>query len=360
VRQFVVVLIAVIGAVSVAHADNPAPPPTALVCHAQTDCPQGAVCSNGECVEAPASSGTPVTPPSTPVTRPEPPRTPSQSDADAARTHFLTGVALLTNANYAAALVELEESYRLRPLAGVLKNIAVAQQGLFRYSEAIASLEKYLADSVALTPEDRAEAAGLIIEMRALLAEIFIDVAPVGAMITVDRRPAGAAPLTRPLSLAAGLHSIEVAADGFQPDHREVSVVAGAAQRLSISLTQIQRTGKVRISASVPRAIVSIDDKPAGTAPLEVELESGGHTIELTAPGYKTQYSEVSVAAGQTRDLKITLDALPEPKPWFKKGQYITPIAVGVGVIAVGLTINYATTEDPVTGTLQPGVGVLR
>jgi tetratricopeptide (TPR) repeat protein len=297
-----------------------------------------------------------VSPPQQPAA---PPAAPPDANAEAAR-HFQQGVALLGTNNYAAALAEFEESYRLRPLAGVLKNIAISQQGMFLYAEAIKTLERYMAHSPNLAEAERAEVTNLIGEMRALLADIFVIAKPDGATITVDRRPVGVTPLVQPLALPAGIHQIELSAQGYTPERREVTVVAGSAQRLAFELVAIQTKGRVRITASVPRAIVSIDGNAAGEAPLEVELEGGGHTIEVSAPNKKIHRSEIAVAAGQTRQLSITLEDVPPGKPWYKKWQYITPIAAGVVVIATGLTINYATTEDPVVGTLQPGVSVLK
>lgn len=345
----------VLGWVVAVHADDVAPPPTALTCRAQSDCPQGAACWNGECVEAPQAA-----PPAQDSQRlPPPPPSNFDVNAEAAR-HFQQGVALLQTNNYAAALAEFEESYRLRPVNGVLKNVAVAQQGLFMYAEAINTLERYMAHAPNLSGVERAEVTQLIAEMRALLADVFLEVTPVGAMISVDRRSAGTTPLSAPLSLPAGTHTIELTADGYQPERREVTVVAGSAQRLSFTLVAIPRTGRVRINSSVPRAIVSIDGEPKGQTPLEVELDGGGHTMEISAPKKRVHRSEIAVAPGQTRTVLIRLEDLPPPKPWYKKWQYVTPIAVGVTVIGVGVAIGASSGEDPIAGTLQPGVSVLR
>ena len=61
--------------------------------------------------------------------------------SDEAKRHFTNGVHLFEDRNFAGALVEFEASFQQNPTAAALQNIAVCQKGLFRYAEAIATLE---------------------------------------------------------------------------------------------------------------------------------------------------------------------------------------------------------------------------
>lgn len=285
---------------------------------------------------------------------------PTAEEIEAARHHFDQGVALLQTGDHAAALAELTESYRLRPVAVVLKNIALAQKGLFRYAEAIASLERYLAEAPALSADEQAEVHQLIEEMRALLAEITLAVRPNGATITVDGRVVGVAPLDGPLVLASGAHVIEVTAEHHRPVRHELVVAAGVAQTVALELEPVPRTGRVRIWTRVAGATVAIDGKTIGPAPVEVELGVGGHAVEVRAPGHRPHRGELVVAAGQDRKVEIALERQTRARRWHQRWELWAPLAAGASALAIGLGIYYGTTEDPIVGTLQPGVGSVK
>ncbi len=129
---------------------------------------------------------------------PPPQLTPAQRDAE---DHFKNGIALYTDHNYTAALAEYEQAYKLDPFPGYLYNIGITQKELFRYAEAIDTLQKYLALYAKITPEQQAEARDKIREMTKLLADVSVEITPAeaarGASLTVDGRPYDAIPRGR-------------------------------------------------------------------------------------------------------------------------------------------------------------------
>jgi hypothetical protein len=288
-----------------------------------------------------------------------PPSPPAVQEDELARAkvHFQQGVALYNDGNFGAALAEFDEAYRLHPTPGVLYNIGLTQKSLFRYSEAIDSLERYLRDSTGLAPERRAEVQQLVNEMKALLADVTVEVTPPGANITVDGRTAGQAPLAKPLGLAAGSHTIEASADGFQSLKKELLVTAGVAVAVKLALVAIPKSGKVHITATAPDAMVFIDGKPFGMAPVDAELAAGGHTLEVTSPRHDPSRQELVIAAGQARDVPVTLTAIIPKKRWYEQWYVWTPIAAVVAGTAIGLGVGLGTRQSPVEGTLAPGVG---
>lgn len=319
-------VIAAIACATPARADEPAP-----TCTTDAACGTDQACVSGQCV----------------------------SVADAAKLHFDQGIALFNEGNFQGALAEFTESYRLKPLPVVRKNIGHTQHRLFRYADAIESLQDYLDHTPDAT--DAAEVQKIIAEIRALLADVTLTVSPPGASIAVDGKVVGIAPLTKPLAVAAGSHAIEISADGYQTEKRDILVAAQLPVSLTFALKAIPKTGHVRIAASVPRATVVIDGKPIGIAPLELELDGGGHQIEVTANGHKTHRGELVVTVGQRRDVTISLDRVIEPRPkrWYQKWYVLAPIGVVVAGVGVGIAIA-AGGEDPLQGTLAPGAGKIR
>ena len=301
--------------------------------------------------------------PPTPAPQPPPPQpAPADPAADEAKRHFQQGVALFNDGNFTAALAEFEQAYKLRPAPFVLYNIALTQKSLFRYSDAIATLERFLSESTDLTAEKRAEATTIITELKALLADVTIEITPPGASISVDGRVVGQSPLGKPVAIAAGSHKLEVTADGYEPQKRDLLVTAGVPIRISLELKAIPKTGKVRINSRVPGAIVSVDGKAIGPAPVEVELDAGGHRLEVVADNYQTKREELVVAAGQTRQIEVSLDRVARPKKAWYKNWYVWGGAAAVlgGVAVCGLAGCFDTQQGPIEGTLSPGAGAVQ
>lgn len=301
----------------------------------------------------PPAAKTPPAPAPKPAQPPQLAQPAQPAQVEEAKRHFEQAVALFNDGNYSAALAEFQAAYQARPAPQVLYNIGLTEKALFRYPEAIDALNRYLAGSPNLAPEARARTLELIGEMKALLADVTLSVTPPGATITVDGRVLGQAPLPV-VQLAAGAHSIEVAKDGYRAERRDLMVTAGVPAKMSVALAAIPRTGKVHIAASVPQAMISIDGKPVGLAPLDVELLQGGHQLAVSAPKYDVHRSELVVAAGQTRTVEITLD---RTQHLYQKWYFWTPIAAVAAGAAIGLGVGLTSREPPLPGTLNPGAG---
>lgn len=312
------------------------------------------------CARASAQTPTPTPAPPAPSAPAPAPAPAPQPPEDEAKRHFDQGVALFNDGNYSAALAEFEQAYKLRPQPFVLYNIALTQKSLFRYTDAIASLQKFLDESQNLAPEKRAEATQIIAEMKALLADVTLEITPANATIAIDGRVVGQTPIEKPVSIAAGTHKLEVTADGYEPQKRDLMITAGVPLKITLELKAIVKTGKVRINSAAPRAMVSIDGKAIGPVPVEVELEAGGHRLEVIADNYQTRRDELVVAAGQTRQLDVTLDKIVRQKKAWYKHWYVW---AGAGAVLVGgatactLAGCFDSRQSPVEGTLAPGAG---
>jgi hypothetical protein len=262
--------------------------------------------------------------------------------------HFVQGVALYNDANFNAALAEFEAASRAHHEPVVRYNIALCQKGLFRYAESIETLRAYLGevDPKSLPPQRKAEVEQMISEMTALLVELPLTLVPETASLIVDGRATAGGKLV----LAAGHHVLELSADGYKPLRREIELFAGiAAAPLAVTLEALPRTGRVHLSLLPASASVRIDGK--AQVPRDVELPTGGHTVEVAAPGYLPKSSEITVAAGQARDLKISLDR--KPPVWTKWWFWTAAVAV-LGGVATAIAVPLSTkTESPVPGTID-------
>jgi hypothetical protein len=273
-----------------------------------------------------------------------------------AKHHFQQAVALYNDGNFSAALAEFEATYAAHPTAGVLYNIGLTQKALFRYDDAIHSLLHYLAAAGQLPPERKHEVEQLIAEMRALMADVDLVGLPPGTTVMIDGRTLGTTPLPTQ-SVAAGNHTVEAMADGYVPLKKDITVVAGSPLKLKLALKAIPKTGRVRISVFQKNAHISVDGKLQQAPPIDLELGLGGHQLEVSAPGWATQRTELVVAGGQNRNLDVYLEKPPHRTRVYEKWWFWTLGVIVVGGAATAIALPLATTtQPPLQGTLMPFV----
>lgn len=296
-----------------------------------------------------------------------PPRAPSSSTKtqspanpvrDEAKRHFDRAIALYNNGDLDTALAEFEAAYQTYPTAGVLYNIGLVQKGLHHYPEAITAFERYLADIKDPPRERVTEVTQLIAELRAVLGQLVLTITPAGAAVVIDGRSAGEAPLA-PVPLVAGHHVIELSAPDHEPLRKEATIVAGKPLALQLDLKAIPKTGRARITSAPPLSNIRIDGQLVGTGAVELELPSGGHTVEVTAPGYKTEQRELVIAAGQSRTVAIELGKSSEKTPVYKRWWLWTAVGAAVaGGTATAVAVPLSSRPEPAgVGTLSPGSG---
>src|SRR5437868_339021 len=70
----------------------------------------------------------------------------SNEDKEAAKAHYLAGSAYYEGAQYADALREFSEAYRLAKRPDLLYNVSLCHERLDQFDQAIAALRQYLAE----------------------------------------------------------------------------------------------------------------------------------------------------------------------------------------------------------------------
>jgi hypothetical protein len=317
----------------------------------------------------PPAAAPPATPAASPVVRPSgasatssvvgPATPPTAAKLAEARLHFQQGVALYREQNYDAALAEFLGAYGISGEPIVIYNLGLTYKALFRYGEAMEILQRYLDESAAhghpVSKDRRAEVERIIAEMKSLLADVTIVLKPAEATLRVDDRPVSLG-IEGVLKLPAGSHVIEAAAADFSTQKREITVVAGTPQNVSLVLAAIPHSGTVTITTPEIGARVTVDGRDLGPTPAVVELSVGGHQIEVSAPGYVANRSELSVAAGQSRTVSIVLE-LPrvESAPLYHRWWFWAGLgAVAAVTVTTVLLVSGRSTQGPLDGSLGP------
>jgi hypothetical protein len=240
--------------------------------------------------------------------------------------HFRTGVRLYKDGNFVGALAEFEEANRLHQTASALQNIALCQKALFRYAEAVATLERMLAKyGTSLSEDDARAARDTIVELRGLVTHVTLVIEPATAAVTVDGHPVSGG-AERKIDLDVGEHRVVVEA----PRHRRYDQVLSIAGR--------EKTVEVRLEADLGEITVVVDDPEAaiavdGSTPLAYGTWTGKvtagdrHVVTAYKPGYDAVNLDVLVAQGEARTFQMKLGArskgLGAPAPF----TYVRPPA---------------------------------
>jgi PEGA domain len=123
--------------------------------------------------------------------------------------------------------------------------------------------------------------------------------------------------------IAAGTHSLEFSADGYQNRLEVLAVRAGDEQRLTIALAAQPpppppppTTGLLEVAVAAPGAVLRIDGAAKGAADgFHQQIAAGSHVVEVSADGYETRHDTVTVPAGGEKSLEIALARIPPPPP---------------------------------------------
>ncbi len=201
------------------------------------------------------------------------------------------GAEALRRGDYAIALEHFQRAYAAYPSENLRYNVGVALGGLGRYPEAIEAFEMFLARDPDAPPVAREYAKARVKELAARCGELTLTVTPADAQVTLDGAPFD--PAHRPPRVAAGEHALVVTRDGYQLHRRRVSIAAGDALALAITLEPLPRP-------SLALAPPLVAEKPAPRA----------------TPLYKKWWLWTTIAvaaAGTAIGLGVGLSSSPSP-----------------------------------------------
>jgi hypothetical protein len=282
-----------------------------------------------------------------------------------ARALYLDGLEHVRQAHWGEALAAFERSRALRPHAMTTYNIGACERALGNYTRAREQLSRALAEDQAtseLPPSIVTEARAFIDEIEHLLVHIVLVVEPAGTSITFDGRPlqrasgeaarprfvagilapgrGGQVP-SRELEIVAdpGVHVITLSRQGYGDVVVNRTYRPGQSVTQRWSLTELPAT--IRVSSNERLALVSVNGKDVGTAPVDVLRPAGVYRVEVTKPGFVHYAADVRVMPGEESVLRSTL--VREKPSVFGKWWFWTAAASVAGGIA---TVTFLATRS--------------
>ena len=274
-----------------------------------------------------------------------------QAARERAQAAFNAGAQAYERGNYLAAIQAFEEAHRASSRPGLLFSLGQAHRRQYYVDRddahlraAVDNYRAYLA-KVASGPR-RADAAQALVELEPLAAKLgaAAAAAPVaakprtrlmvsssvdGAEVSLDGRAPQPSPLIE--DVAPGTHRVQIHADGYFHDARQVTAVEGGLVALDVPLRERPAFVTIRTEAG---ADVIVDRRPVGRAPLAgaIELPAGRHFVAVVRNGRRPHGEEIAVTRGQSRTLEIELAASPQRTATFALAAGAAGAAVASGV----------------------------
>jgi hypothetical protein len=278
-----------------------------------------------------------------------------------AREAFVEGTALAREAQWSQALAAFERARAIKPHAVTTYNIGTCHRAIGAYAQAYLTFERALAehaapDGGALPEALVSQSEAFLVEIEALLVTVDLEVVPTGAILAVDGRPLHGAsevhwagvrppgagePVVEPrlrIRLDPGAHVFTFSRAGFETAVVNQSFPPGVRRALRIELDTLP--GRLRIDATVPEALVSLDGREVGPTPIDVFRPAGSYELLVEKNGYVSHRAVVDLSPGQEVAVRAPLAA--ETTSVFETWWFWT--AAGV-VVAGGVTATYFLTR---------------
>lgn len=277
-----------------------------------------------------------------------------------ARALYESGSELGKNARWAEALASFEKSFKLRPHAATIYNVAQCFRAMGQYTRSRAKFDEALAWSKSHgdeLPESLAVASnGYREEIDRILVHVSVTLSPADATLAVDGAPlvqqgtvhvAGVAPpgVGAPapgarfeVVLDPGLRIFAVSRKGFQDVVVRETFAPGATTRLSLEADKLPAI--IHVSANRDGSLATIDDVDVGPPPLSLKRSAGTYKVKVHKEGFVPYEAQLTVRAGEEVDLRAPLE--PEKIPITKRWWFWTG---AVAIVATGALVTYFVTR---------------
>jgi hypothetical protein len=151
------------------------------------------------------------------------------------------------------------------------------------------------------------------VKLRADLAASGVGVVRVitdapGARAFIDGADMGPVPVDIK-DVKAGDHVVQVKSASYNSSERHVNVTAGGSQivKFDPNADLGADAGVIRVTSTVPDAVVFVDGAQIGHAPQDKRVTPGDHPVLVTLDGYKKFEAKIHVDAGQTQNVSADL-----------------------------------------------------
>ena len=197
---------------------------------------------------------------------------------------FKEGNAFRVQGKHVEALKKYKEAYKLYPIFKIELNYALTLFDLGRSAEAAVVFERYLHHGEGkIDGNMKAEAEGYLAKLRVKLGRLIIVADDAQALLEINGKTIGRAVKPWPRYFAPGTYQIKVLQAGQPPYTQHVTLKAGDAQALKVSLADQQTVAKAPAPEPVPRPRPEPTGQVKDKEPVELQLQPS-KVIKPTEP----------------------------------------------------------------------------
>jgi hypothetical protein len=234
----------------------------------------------------------------------------------------------MDNLRYAEALEGYQKAYGISHDPRFLYNMGRALGALGEYPEAVEKLERFQIDAPPDLKGRVAQLDQLIADFRKHVSSLTITSNVPGARVLVRAKAVGQTPINE-LKLNAGPAVVEIAADDYAPQRKDVVLPEGSSLTVSFDLVKASPLGVLFLRSTPPATTVTVDGRGLGGTPLETSLMPGQHSLLLSRDGYRDLSTTAVIERGRRHELDLKLEKTPSV---FSRWWFWTI----VGVVVVG------------------------
>jgi outer membrane receptor protein involved in Fe transport len=228
--------------------------------------------------------------------------------ADEADHLFTLGAEAYQEKDYKQALAHFLASNRLVRNRNVMFNIARTYEHLHQFADAYRYYQRALEGETDASVKARIRES--LVRMGPSIALLKVETEPPGALVYLNRKDLGdrgTAPQT--LALVPGTYTVIAELQGYdEASSPPVEVRIGVEKTVTLKLTRV--VGTVRATGADGATIrIDADDSPViCSAPCDVPVTPGQHTLIFTKPGSRTTRLGVQVKANAVTALRAELE----------------------------------------------------
>lgn len=186
-----------------------------------------------------------------------------------ARARFKEGVDFYDKGKFEEARLAFLQAYTLKKHPAVLLNLAQSSAKAGHPMEAAKYFKQFLKESTTASPQQKKDAEAGLAEVRQKLGRIEV-VAPSGTEITLDDgERIGTAPLSEPIDVDPGPHTIRSSTDS-------VKVIATVGQKVEAKLGSASSTTPAVVPVTPPSSTTTTPPASSSTPPANTGNETGG------------------------------------------------------------------------------------
>jgi hypothetical protein len=163
--------------------------------------------------------------------------TPTSPEAKAKAQALLSeGAALFEKGAVAKALEKFNQAYEEFPSPKLLFNIAQSSRKLGLSVDAVKAFERFLAEAPDAPVDMTAEAKRSVVELTAAVGRLSVECSTAGAEISIDGNRAGFAPISDPLWIMPGHHTVTARHPNYLPATAGVDIDPGTVHTVALAM----------------------------------------------------------------------------------------------------------------------------